>query len=625
MKAGGALIQLSWPVKPMAVAVIASVLALSFIIYFAVQNTAEEKIRSALFEQQQVRQIQFAKLVAQNMESDLDSLMGRLRTIQISETIQKGDYTSANADRLLQQMYDEVNKVTQVDGLYILDENDIVVNYVNPSIRQQSFIGYDSSSLPSVIEYLANLPSATFSTAYQSIVDGTLRISLSYPIYNLESGRYMGAVTMALVLDSFLEHYGNLDDGNSQYLAMLDRNGIIMTSALKDLIGKNVFGDYVQSTNTDKSSNAHYEKVMNGTQSVAVFNFRTGEQINVGVPILLGGGEKPTYSLFIVTPTAAIYSEMESVISVQKTEIYLLLVGIAVAIAISIIFLVKWSGTVEKAVKEKTKDLKNSNLRLEAYSNQLEIANEKLHLHDKLQREFINVAAHELRTPVQPILGVMGMYDIDPVLLKAEGEDEEEEEIGVKKRHLRLVGRNAARLARLSSDILDASKIESNALKLRIDMNVNLIELITDAIEDAKKQVQDNNNIEFVTDLPKKVKVDVDSHRITQVLANLLDNAIRFTTKGTISVKAEKIDSSGGSGDEIRVTVSDTGKGLDPEVIPRLFQKFSSKTDAGNGTGLGLYISRAIIEAHGGRIWADNSQEVKEGATFVFTLPSAKS
>jgi hypothetical protein len=227
LKASGGLIRFTWPVKPIAVAAIASVLALSFIVYFAVQNTAEEKIRSALFEQQQARQIQFAKLVAQNIESDFDSLMGRLRMMQISETIQKGDFTSANADRLLQQTYEEVNRISRVEGLYILDENDVVVNYVNPSIERPGFVGYDSSSLPSVVEYRANLPGAIFSTAYQSIVDGTLRISLSHPIYDLESGGYIGAVTMSLVLDSFLGQYSNLDDGDSQYLAMLDRNGTI--------------------------------------------------------------------------------------------------------------------------------------------------------------------------------------------------------------------------------------------------------------------------------------------------------------------------------------------------------------------------------------------------------------
>ena len=240
---------------------------------------------------------------------------------------------------------------------------------------------------------------------------------------------------------------------------------------------------------------------------------------------------------------------------------------------------------------------------------------EKLKAHDKMQLEFINIAAHELSTPIQPILGVMDLYDIDPLLLKAAAE--EEDEVRIKKQHLRLVGRNAARLARLSSDILDASRIESNTLALNIDKKVDLIDLVKVAIRDIKKQVPDGN-IEFATDF-QDVKVDVDRYRISQVLANLLNNAIRFTGKGTILVTVKKSNSS----DQVEVVISDSGKGIDPQIMPRLFQKFASNIDAGNGTGLGLYISKAIIDAHGGRIWGRNNEDGK-GASFGFIIPIEK-
>lgn len=244
-------------------------------------------------------------------------------------------------------------------------------------------------------------------------------------------------------------------------------------------------------------------------------------------------------------------------------------------------------------------------------------ANERLTMNDKLQKEFINIAAHELRTPVQPIITVMELYDINPSL-KAEAEGEAEEEVRVKKAHLRIVGRNANRLARLSLEILDATRIESNLLKLDIDNNINLKGIVTYALEDAREQVV-NGNIEFVVDLPEeKVAVSVDSDRIQQVLANLINNAIEFTDKGTISIRVEKVNCDDRS--QARVSISDTGKGIDPEIMPRLFQKFASKTDAGNGTGLGLFISKAIIEAHGGRIWAENNSN-GPGAAFFFTLP----
>ena len=242
-------------------------------------------------------------------------------------------------------------------------------------------------------------------------------------------------------------------------------------------------------------------------------------------------------------------------------------------------------------------------------------ANERLAANDKLQKEFINIAAHELRTPVQPILGVLDLYDINPSL-KAEAE--EEDEVMVKKAHLRMVGRNASRLARLSSEILDATRIESNTLKLDIDNNINLKGIVTYALEDARKQGV-NGNIEFVVDLPEeKVAVSVDSDRIQQVLANLINNAIKFTDKGTISIRVEKVNCDDRS--QARVSISDTGKGIDSEIMPRLFQKFATKTDAGNGTGLGLFISKGIVEAHGGRIGAENNSN-GPGAAFFFTLP----
>ena len=241
---------------------------------------------------------------------------------------------------------------------------------------------------------------------------------------------------------------------------------------------------------------------------------------------------------------------------------------------------------------------------------------------NELQREFINIAAHELRTPVQPILGVLSMYEIEPLTVRAEAEAVEEE-VRVKKAHLRMVARNAARLARLSSDILDATKIESKTLKMKISSKVDLIMLATEAIEDSRRQIADGE-ITFVTDFAKEcIQVDVDSYRIMQVLANLLNNAIKFTGKGVISVTIKKSNSSTSNDDQVQVIISDNGKGIDSEILPRLFQKFTTKTDNGSGTGLGLYISKAIVEAHRGKIWAGNNNA--RGATFSFTLPLARS
>lgn len=140
-------------------------------------------------------------------------------------------------------------------------------------------------------------------------------------------------------------------------------------------------------------------------------------------------------------------------------------------------------------------------------------------------------------------------------------------------------------------------------------------------IEDAKRRVLDGN-IKFLANFPQEgVEADVDSDRISQVLANVLGNATKFTPKGTISITIRKINIEGIQ--QVEVIISDDGKGIDPEIMPRLFEKFSSKTESGSGTGLGLYISKAILEAHRGKIWARNNIDSK-GTSFGFTLPLAR-
>jgi two-component system sensor histidine kinase VicK len=234
---------------------------------------------------------------------------------------------------------------------------------------------------------------------------------------------------------------------------------------------------------------------------------------------------------------------------------------------------------------------------------------EKLEAHDKMQKEFINIAAHELRTPTQAILGYAELLQIDP------GEHAE----GM----LKSLTRNAYRLQSLITDILDVARIESGTLVLERNA-VNLTDLISNAVSDAKNQLKimgksieisnfykQRQNGEQMNDLV----VEADQDRILQVLSNLLGNAIKFTKEGTIDVITEKADN------EVIVKIKDSGSGIDPEIFPKLFEKFASKSD--RGTGLGLFLSKNIIEAHRGRIWAENNIDMR-GATFAFSLPTAR-
>ena len=239
--------------------------------------------------------------------------------------------------------------------------------------------------------------------------------------------------------------------------------------------------------------------------------------------------------------------------------------------------------------------------------------NEELNRADEMQKEFINIAAHELRTPIQPILGLSEV-------LHDKIKDTKQIEL------VDAIIRNAKRLQRLTEDILDVSKIESQSLNLN-KQQLNLNDVLSSVIQDYPKQIKKGNNSNTNVKLSYKptaddklIVVEADKARIVQVISNLLSNAVKFTKrKGSmIFITTEKKQNQ-----EVVVKIKDTGTGIDHEILPRLFSKFASKSY--QGTGLGLYISKSIIEAHGGKMWAENNNYNaygEKGATFYFTLPT---
>lgn len=239
----------------------------------------------------------------------------------------------------------------------------------------------------------------------------------------------------------------------------------------------------------------------------------------------------------------------------------------------------------------------------------------KLKVHDNMQEEFINIAAHELRSPIQPILGLAEILRSKrDNITNADVYDE----------YLSVIIRNARRLKELTDNILDIAKIESKSITLSKEV-VDIDSVIQEAARDIiKDRVNLNKAVKLLFDSGRKhgddhseiILVRIDRGRIRQVISNLISNAFSFTKKGTISITKEKMIK--GSVSSVIVSVKDTGAGIDPSIMPRLFTKFASRSD--KGTGLGLYICKQIVEAHGGRIWAENNADGK-GATFRFTLP----
>jgi signal transduction histidine kinase len=257
----------------------------------------------------------------------------------------------------------------------------------------------------------------------------------------------------------------------------------------------------------------------------------------------------------------------------------------------------------------------NSKLSVDSFRSVFELLwnehtlNEELKRADKMQKQFINIAAHELRTPIQPILGFLGLLRSRKTEITKQELDES----------LDLIIRNALRLKRLAEDILDVTKIESQSLEIHKEL-LNLNEAVSGAVQDIiKNQFDSRRGQIFYEPIEDAILVEADRFRLNQVVSNLLSNAVKFTKRngGTIRISMKKKDD---YGQEVAlVSVKDTGVGIDPEILPRLFEKFASKSF--QGTGLGLFLSRSIIEAQGGRIWAENNTDGQNGATFYFTLP----
>jgi two-component system sensor histidine kinase VicK len=250
---------------------------------------------------------------------------------------------------------------------------------------------------------------------------------------------------------------------------------------------------------------------------------------------------------------------------------------------------------------------------LKESKEKLQTTNDQLKVHDKMQKEFINVAAHELRTPIQPILGLTEF-------VYSKITDTNQREL------LTAVIRNVKRLQQLTEDILDVTRIESKSLKLKNEQ-FGLNDVISSVAEDYRRQIQESgSNIKLLYQpLEETVITEVDKTRIAQVISNLISNAIKFTKEGSILVKVQKRtheEEEKEDNQEAIVSVRDTGMGIDSEILPRLFSKFATKSF--QGTGLGLFISKSIIEAHGGRMWAENNTDGEKGATFYFTLPLGK-
>jgi signal transduction histidine kinase len=562
----------------------------SYGLFFFFQRVNEKSIRESIFEQELDSQIKSTNSISQHIGSDLRLVTSMLEDLGDSIYLQNETLSGDKVSKLLEKKFNQLNSVTKVDSLLIADKDGVITThkaskgletFVNTDISFNEFMKQTEKSLQPV-----------YSDGFTGI-DGKYRIVITYPIISLNDGHYIGTVVANLPTIEFFKNYGNVNNINSQFLVAFDKKGnLLAVGASGDLVGKNFFGNETQQfINHNNDLNKLTRYLLAGNIGYAMYDYGRGERLNTQSPILIG--TKPAYFLQIVTPTDRIYSKINSVLSTEGVKMLSLLTGTTAAIIVLVFLLRKWYSILQDEVTKRTRDLNESNYKLMK-------ANESLKNKDEAQNKFINIAAHELRTPIQPILNAIYLLqsaNLSPVK---------------QNQYMDIIKRNTEKLGRLAEDILDVTRIESNSLKLTSE-RLNLYDVILNSIEEY------NRNSQFIyKDLinyksaNKSIFVSGDKIRLGQVMLNLLDNAGKFTKRGSITITSEI------KSDRVQVTVKDTGTGIHPEIYPKLFSKFATKSD--RGTGLGLFISKSIVEAHGGNIWAESGSQQK-GATFSFTLP----
>lgn len=585
--------------------IIAIAISLSLISYQYSQYSAAQIEEISIRNTRSNAEIQAYDL-SNALANKLNDITSLLRIIGGAPAIQEGNLSRAAS------IFNEAQSATSdLTDFYMWLDKDGKIAWIS-NINQTAYEQYKGLDLSYRLYF--SEPKATHNVYYSSIVDSNDRINrlyISYPIIGKNASTQLGPVAVADsslgdefrgtvvagirtdVLGKYLE--SQISPHLEGQVGLIDRTGLILYSKDSEYVSKNVFGVRFQSflqslgSETIRTMSSGFKLGLQGYSGSEEVSMN-GKSAFVYTPVLLEGNQFGI--LYIIAPYTQV-AEVTALVENQKNLSILLIIAIGASAVTAAIVILQWNKNLEKIIAQRTALLRE--------------ANEQLTVHDKLQKEFINIAAHELRTPLQPILGLTEIL---------------ESRFGERSEEMKVIARNARRLERLTQDILDVSKIESGALTLNIQ-TIDLDEAISSVIIDYRNNLtvairpEENEKKEKVKIRyePEKLIVKGDRERIQQVMSNLINNALRFTKEGTITVKSQAIDGLA------QISVKDTGSGIDPEVIPRLFQKFVTKS--ARGTGLGLYISNSIIQAHGGKMWAENNSDGK-GATFTFTLPLEK-
>jgi signal transduction histidine kinase len=568
-----------------------------------IANISSQDVRSNA----KIEVYQLSRILVRSMESISNNLQG------LSNSISLLDINNDSIQRLFDSAQASTRDLT--NGYYMLDLNGNLISKTSNKTIAANYNGIKANSSNLLIP-----PKTSNTTYYSSIIDVKNQfpvLFISYPVIksnviqrnnNTQSNisNFEGIVFTTIDLSKlggFLQK--ELSPEFASNVGLIDKNGVILYSKNRNVVGKNYLTSEFQDLIPPEIKNVYNNILassLTGGSGLRDISFNDNKTTIAYQPITLDG--ELLWSLYISTPHS-LASNVGYLINQQKnfSTIVIIVVG---SMAFGIAFLIlSWNKRLEGAVKSRTTQLKKTNESLIESNSLLASANKQLEIHDNMQKEFINVAAHELRTPIMPILGEAELIENDI---------SDNESARISREQISSIIRNAKRLDRLAADILDVTNIEGKSLKLNkttFDIDDILSQLVTEYSRQIEKDVAKNKKIKISYEA-LHVMILADNYRITQVISNIINNAIKFTDQGVITIIGNA-DSA-----ELTIKISDTGKGIDNEIINRLFDKFVSRSE--QGTGLGLFISKNIIEAHGGRIIGFNNEN-GTGATFVIVLP----
>jgi len=569
-----------------------------------IANISSQDVRS----NSKIEVYQLSRILVRSMESISNNLQGLSNSISLLDT---------NNDSI-QRLFDSAQASTRdlTNGYYMFDMNgNLISKTSNKTIAAANYNGIKANS-----SNLFLSPRTSNTTYFSSIIDVNNQfpvLFISYPVIkgsatlrnnNTQSNmsNFQGIVFTTIDLSKLGEFLQKeLSPEFASNVGLIDKNGVILYSKNRNVVGKNYLTSEFQDLIPPEIKNVYNNILassLTGGSGLRDISFNDNMTTIAYQPITLNG--ELLWSLYISTPHS-LASNVGYLINQQKnfSTIVIIVVG-SMAFGIAILIL-SWNKRLEGAVKSRTTQLNKTNESLIESNSLLASANKQLEIHDNMQKEFINVAAHELRTPIMPILGEAELIENDI---------SDNESARISREQISSIIRNAKRLDRLAADILDVTNIEGKSLKLNkttFDIDDILSQLVTEYSRQIEKDVAKNKKIKISYE-PLHVMVFADNYRITQVISNIINNAIKFTDQGFITIIGNA-DSA-----ELTIKISDTGKGIDNEIINRLFDKFVSRSE--QGTGLGLFISKNIIEDHGGRIIGFNNEN-GTGATFVIVLP----